>query len=76
MGFASPPLASPVLGAGAGALGVGPQWCGTVGSTALCIIVVPLRAPLCRSSALASEIPMTEGPGGLQSVESQRVGHD
>ena len=27
-------------------------------------------------SVLASEIPWTEEPGGLQSVESQRVGHD
>ena len=28
------------------------------------------------SSILASEIPWTEEPGGLQSVRSQRVGHD
>ena len=28
------------------------------------------------SSILAWEIPWTEEPGGLQSVESQRVGHD
>ena len=28
------------------------------------------------SSILASEIPWTEEPGGLQSVGSQRVGHD
>ena len=29
-----------------------------------------------RSSVLAWEIPWTEEPGGLQSIESQRVGHD
>ena len=28
------------------------------------------------SSALARRIPWTEEPGGLQSMESQRVGHD
>ena len=28
------------------------------------------------SSILASEIPWTEEPGGLQSIRSQRVGHD
>ena len=28
------------------------------------------------SNILAWEIPWTEEPGGLQSVESQRVGHD
>ena len=28
------------------------------------------------SSSLAWEIPGTEEPGGLQSVGSQRVGHD
>ena len=28
------------------------------------------------SSILAWEIPWTEEPGGLQSLESQRVGHD
>ena len=28
------------------------------------------------SSILASEIPRTEEPGGLQSIRSQRVGHD
>ena len=28
------------------------------------------------SSVLAWEIPWTEGPGGLQSMGSQRVGHD
>ena len=28
------------------------------------------------SSTLAWEIPWTEGPGGLQSTGSQRVGHD
>ena len=28
------------------------------------------------SSTLAWRIPWTEGPGGLQSMESQRVGHD
>ena len=28
------------------------------------------------SSTLAWEIPWTEEPGGLQPVESQRVGHD
>ena len=31
-------------------------------------------APL--SSTLAWEIPWTEEPGGLQSMESLRVGHD
>ena len=28
------------------------------------------------SSILAWEIPWTKGPGGLQSMESQTVGHD
>ena len=28
------------------------------------------------SSILAWEIPLVEEPGGLQSMESQRVGHD
>ena len=28
------------------------------------------------SSILAKRIPWTEEPGGLQSMESQRVGHD
>ena len=28
------------------------------------------------SSILAWEIPWTEDPGGLQSMESQRVGHE
>ena len=28
------------------------------------------------SSVLAGRIPWTEEPGGLQSMESQRVGHD
>ena len=28
------------------------------------------------SSILAGRIPWTEEPGGLQSMESQRVGHD
>jgi len=28
------------------------------------------------SSILAWEIPWTKGPGGLQSIGSQRVGHD
>ena len=28
------------------------------------------------SSILARRIPWTEGPGGLQSIWSQRVGHD
>jgi len=28
------------------------------------------------SSILAWRIPWTEGPGGLQSMGSQRVGHD
>ena len=28
------------------------------------------------SSSLAWRIPQTEKPGGLQSMESQRVGHD
>ena len=28
------------------------------------------------SSILASRIPWTEEPGGLQSIELQRVGHD
>ena len=28
------------------------------------------------SSILAWEIPWAEDPGGLQSMESQRVGHD
>ena len=29
-----------------------------------------------RSSVLAWKIPQTEDPGGLQSIGSQRVGHD
>ena len=28
------------------------------------------------SSILAQIIPWTEGPGGLRSIESERVGHD
>ena len=28
------------------------------------------------SSILAWRIPWTEEPGGLQSIESQRIGHD
>ena len=28
------------------------------------------------SSILAWEMPLTEGPGGLESLGSQRVGHD
>ena len=28
------------------------------------------------SSILAWRVPWTEGPGGLQSIGSQRVGHD
>ena len=29
-----------------------------------------------QSGILAWEIPWTEEPGGLQSIESQRIGHD
>ena len=31
---------------------------------------------MAHSSILAWEIPRTEEPGGLQSIGSQRVGHD
>ena len=37
----------------------------------------PLEAGMAtHSSILAWEIPWTEEPGGLQSIQSQRVGHD
>ena len=34
------------------------------------------KAVVTHSSILAWEIPWTEEPGGLQSMASQRVGHD
>ena len=34
------------------------------------------KAMAARSSTLAWKIPWMEGPGGLQSMGSQRVGHD
>ena len=34
------------------------------------------KGKVTHSSILAWEIPWTEEPGGLQSMESQRVGHD
>ena len=37
----------------------------------------PLKKEMAtHSSSLAWKIPWTEEPGGLQSMESQRVGHD
>ena len=36
----------------------------------------PKKQTATRSSILAWEIPWTEEPGGLQSMGSQRVGHD
>ena len=36
----------------------------------------PAKGKGTHSSTLAWEIPWTEEPGGLQSVGSQRVGHD
>ena len=36
----------------------------------------PLQYSSTHSSILAWRIPWTEEPGGLQSIESQRVGHD
>ena len=37
----------------------------------------PLKREIAtHSSILAWRIPWTEGPGGLQSMGSQRVGHD
>ena len=39
--------------------------------------VDPLKREIAtHSSILAWRIPWTEGPGGLQSMGSQRVGHD
>ena len=38
---------------------------------------IPLEKEMAtHSSILAWRIPWTEGPGGLQSTRSQRVGHD
>ena len=34
------------------------------------------KAMVTLSSILAWEVPWTEEPGGLQSIRSQRVGHD
>ena len=36
----------------------------------------PERAMAPHSSTLARKIPWTEGPGGLPSMGSHRVGHD
>ena len=36
----------------------------------------PEKEMASQSSSLAWEIPRTEEPGGLQSMGSQRVGHD
>ena len=36
----------------------------------------PLEKEITHSSTLASRIPWMEEPGGLQSMGSQRVGHD
>ena len=36
----------------------------------------PLEGMAAHSSILSWKIPWTEEPGGLQSVEMQRVGHD
>ena len=36
----------------------------------------PEKATAVRSSILAWRIPQTEGPGGLQSMGSKRVGHN
>ena len=36
----------------------------------------PKKKMTAHSSILAWEIPWMEGPGGLQSMGSQRVGHD
>ena len=36
----------------------------------------PQKGMATHSSMLAWRIPWTEEPGGLQSMESQRVGHD
>ena len=38
--------------------------------------MVPEEGMATHSSILAWRIPRTEEPGGLQSVESQRAGHD
>ena len=36
----------------------------------------PLEKEMTTHSSIAWEIPQTEEPGGLQSMGSQRVGHD
>ena len=36
----------------------------------------PLEGMKTHSSILAWRIPLTENPGGLQSIESQKIGHD
>ena len=36
----------------------------------------PLEEGMATHSSIFSRIPWTEEPGGLQSIESQRVGHD
>ena len=40
------------------------------------LAIVTEKAVAPHSSTLAQKIPWTEEPGGLQSMESQRVGHD
>ena len=40
------------------------------------LYLVPEKAMVTHSSTLAWKIPWAEEPGGLQSMESRRVGHD
>ncbi|XP_042100039.1 protein N-lysine methyltransferase METTL21A isoform X3 [Ovis aries] len=49
---------------------------GLVGIVAALLAVLPEKAMAPHSSTLAWKIPRTEEPGGLQSMESRRVGHD
>ena len=64
-----------------------PQWLSgkestcSVGDTGDAGLILGLGRPLekemeTHSSVLAWKIPCTEEPGGLQSIGSQRVGHD
>ena len=40
------------------------------------LIPIPEKGIATHSSILAWRIPWTEEPGGLQSMRSQRIGHD
>ena len=66
-GFASSSRASPLLGVGAGAFAPG---------SAVLLDSQEHSTSRHRPAAACREIAVTEGPGGLQSMGSQRVGHD